>query len=666
MRKNLLQKKSRQAFTLIELSFILIVISVLVAGMVSIMSSRIANEKARQGNENFATIYEALGKYLVANKALPCPASLIQSKISSADYGSAISASNCVAPGVYQSNSNTNLVYGMVPSKTLGLSSEFAEDSYGSKIIYVVDKRLTTTSSDSFETNIQNSTAISISGGVSINNAVFVLISRGANKSGAYQANSSAIPSASSNADELKNDAKNTIENTAPTPSTSSFEGIFVQSSTVSGFDDSIFYKTAEQLLNDFDAWSLIPCTSASSSELLYGTSVTWPKAYAGQVIAANTACPTPNWNGSITYPTKKCGAKGVWGSVINSCTCSSGYTGNSCIASNCTFSGVTGIADGTSVSVGSSSIPCDSGYSGTIYYTCSGGNSPTIDSGSCTLQSVCSGGDISDINVSGTNYKLHVFNSSGTFSCPSSRNIEILVVGGGGSGGNGYGQNGGGGGGSGGVVHSASFAISTSNYTVTVGNGGAAQTVDSSAGNSGQDSSFSTLVAKGGGGGGYRNAASGTGYATSGGSGGGAPCNGTGASSTQTAQTGETSHYGNAGGNGSSTCYITGGGGGAGSVGSNGSSTTGGNGGSAMSSNITGSTAYYGAGGGGSAGFGGYRGTYPGPGGTGGSGIGGNGDGTTNSNATAGTPHTGSGGGGSCNTGGAGGSGVVIIRYIP
>ena len=658
MKKNLLQRQSRQAFTLIELSFVIIVISVIIAGMVSIMSSKIANEKNRTGNENFTTIYQALGKFLLTNKRLPCPASLIQSKTSSATYGVEISATNCVAAGVYQSNSNTNLVYGMVPTQSLGLGSDLAEDAYGSKIVYVVDKRLTTTSGNSFESNIANSSMISITGGASISNALFVLISRGANKSGAYAANSSAVPTASSNSDELKNDAKTSIENIAPTPSTSGFDGTFVQSSSVADFDDVIFYKTEEQLLSDYNAWSLIPCTSASSTESLYETTVTWPKAYAGQIVAASTACPSPNWNGSVAYPAKKCGDKGIWGSVIKPCTCSSGYSGGSCASNGCSFSGVTGIADGTPVSSGSGSISCDSGYSGIINYTCSGGV-VTPDSGSCTLYNSCSGGDsVTIINVSGANYRLHVFNSNGTFSCPTSRNVQVLAVGGGGGGGadsNDCAGNGGGGGG--GVVYNSSFAVTTTPISVTVGNGGAGGTPAASGGTgnngtNGSRSIFSSITAYGGGGGGARRANGSRG--ASGGGGG----------MMSLVKAGGSAIYGSQGKAGGTGQWGAGGGGGAGAVGSNGSSSSGGaggNGGAGASYNIIGgSGAYYGGGGGG-----GYY--YCGSGtpnnaklGTGGNG----GGGTAGSN---GTNNTGGGGGGNRLTsenGGTGGSGVVIIRY--
>jgi hypothetical protein len=145
-------------------------------------------------------------------------------------------------------------------------------------------------------------------------------MSRGANASGAYGANSSSSPSASSDSNELSNDASGITDNSYPTVATSTFDSTFVQSNSSANFDDVVFYKTEEEMFNDFDAWSLIPCTSASSTETLYGTSITWPKAYANQIAVANNNCPS-GWTSGLTTPTKKCGSKGTWGSVINGCT---------------------------------------------------------------------------------------------------------------------------------------------------------------------------------------------------------------------------------------------------------------------------------------------------------------------------------------------------------
>ena len=244
-----------------------------------------------------------------------------------------------------------------------------------------------------------------------------------------------------------------------------------------------------------------------------------------------------------------------------------------------------------------------------------------------------------------------------------------VLAIGGGGGGGGVYG----GGGGGGGYFYKPLLTVSSS-LTIIVGNGGAGGiSSGGQPGTAGGDSSVnngSLYSAKGGGYG--QGTYSGTGGA--GGSGGGASSSNTGAkaggASTQTVGTPQTGWgtAGGTGGTGSVAGKITGaGGGGAGHAGYDGSESAGGNGGEGKTSDITGSTVTY-AGGGGGCGDG--RGTPSTPGVH--VGAGGGGDGGSNSVPTAGTNGLGGGGGGGGTSSGsvetagaAGGSGIVIIRYL-
>lgn len=253
-------------------------------------------------------------------------------------------------------------------------------------------------------------------------------------------------------------------------------------------------------------------------------------------------------------------------------------------------------------------------------------------------------------ITTSGT-YTVHTFLSSGTltvtgtntwyplYNSPvTSASSEILsVAGGAGGGGNG-------GGGAGGLLYSLNTLTATE-YTVTIGAGGASQT-------NGNDTIIGTITVTGGGKGGI-NAVNGF-YGGSGGGGGGGG-NTTGGTST--------AGQGNDGGIGLvASPYPAGGGGGKGAVGGAGSGTASGAGGGGLSYNISGtSTTYAGGGGGGAS----DEGAAAGAGGNGGGGAGGATGGAAGSNGTA---NTGGGGGGggrqSGSVGGIGGSGIVIIRY--
>lgn len=250
--------------------------------------------------------------------------------------------------------------------------------------------------------------------------------------------------------------------------------------------------------------------------------------------------------------------------------------------------------------------------------------------------------------------YKVHTFNSSGTFQVTSgSGNVWYLVVGGGG-GGAGASDSLSGGGGAGRYRSNAAYdyAVTTGSYSVIVGAGGAPGASGKNSGSDGSSSSFDSITSEGGGFGATQNA-----DGNPGGSGGGG---GQGLSRTTTggAAGGALS---NAGGGANAPNKSAGaGGGGAGAAAAtvtvNNVATDGGIG---VASAISGASVYYAGGGGGS----GYA-----TAGVGGLGGGGNGDLYTAPAGSAGTANKGGGGGGGGAApsvpGYAGGSGVVIIRY--
>jgi len=269
-------------------------------------------------------------------------------------------------------------------------------------------------------------------------------------------------------------------------------------------------------------------------------------------------------------------------------------------------------------------------------------------------------------ITTSGA-YTIHTFLRSGGFTPNETLTVDYLVVAGGGGGGGGGGADGEGAGGGagglrstvtatggGGILETALSLTAGITYPVTVGAGGAGNVSSSFPGSNGSNSTFASVSSVGGGGGGSRNT---EGYfGQIGGSGGGGaqrdnanPNYGLGIA-----------NQGYRGGNGmnqGSPRSDTGGGGGGGasSVGSDApTGATGGAGGSSLNVSISGSSVAYAGGGGGSGSS------------TGGA-SGGAGAGAGNT-STAATANSGSGGGGNGYNnpvGGAGGSGIVIVRYL-
>ncbi len=233
--------------------------------------------------------------------------------------------------------------------------------------------------------------------------------------------------------------------------------------------------------------------------------------------------------------------------------------------------------------------------------------------------------------------YTVLTYLNSGTFNITESiANISYLVIAGGGGGDSCYA---GGAGGAGGYIYKTGQNFSIGNYSIIVGSGGISYNdgCPGTTSTNGGNSSFNGDIAIGGGRGGKYNGGAG---ANGGSGGGGADTNGAGGLGT--------AGQGNAGGLGGSSC----GGGGGGGAGQNGSAcSSNSNGGNGTANSITGTSTYYAGGGAGGRVSGSSYG-----------GLGGGGNWTGGVGGTNGI--NGTGGGGASTK--SGGSGVVIIKYLP
>lgn len=317
----------KNAFTLIELSISILIISILMAGVFSISTGSIVNSKANNTSQKLNSVYKAIGNFLAVNKRLPCPASLLQNKTESSAYGSEVrTASGCIGAGVYRSTTNTNLFYGTIPTRALNLSSDFANDAYGNKLNYFIDQRFTfdyiappipnmTVSSfgTASATNIMtiNERQVNDSLLTLTNDAIIVISSSGLNLRGGFNANNSTQNTLATEVDESSNQASSF--NNGVSPPTAVFDNIFIFSSANSDvFDDILLYKTRLDFISDFNVANLIACDSA----LITDASFTPKSLYNGQYLYAQSACATDNQFIKIL----KCGFNGVWQWVVSTC----------------------------------------------------------------------------------------------------------------------------------------------------------------------------------------------------------------------------------------------------------------------------------------------------------------------------------------------------------
>jgi prepilin-type N-terminal cleavage/methylation domain-containing protein len=312
LKKNI---KNKNAYTLLELSIVISVIAILMMGGLSISIGALNKAKINSTNQEIIEIYNAIGKFLLVNKRLPCPASIILDQ-NDVNFGKEVGNGNGCSgfSGVYQSSTAgmTNIVYGMVPHITLELSNEYGVDEFRNRFSYFIDQRFTRNfqntpnfANDSFGTEENYGSVFTILEKPSTisrnitNDAILVILSHGLNRFGGFAFDSGTQNSRSADADELENDYNSSFNNTFVTSS---------QNSSI--FDDILLFKTRNQIVEDFNAFYLIACKDA-------GVDFGYRSAYYDQNIYGNSKC------ASLTYdrlPEKYCDKYGNW-VEINKCT---------------------------------------------------------------------------------------------------------------------------------------------------------------------------------------------------------------------------------------------------------------------------------------------------------------------------------------------------------
>jgi len=264
--------KAKKAYSLVELSVVITIMSILMMGVASIVSNSMKKAQKNETQEKIQIIYNAMGKFLLSNKRLPCPARLNLAE-SSAGYGNAADACVAVPGGIFTDNNN-NFFVGAVPTTALALPSDMAKDEFGNKITYIVSKNATIataletakspaifplndTGFGATSYTTQMLTVLEYSNRSITTNAILALISHGNNKNCAYPANSTSANSACPINDEITN-SRDKYTNT---PNTS-----IIYSSTNPNFDDIVLFKTKNQIASDFNAHHLVLCSADNNT----------------------------------------------------------------------------------------------------------------------------------------------------------------------------------------------------------------------------------------------------------------------------------------------------------------------------------------------------------------------------------------------------------------
>jgi len=340
-----------KAFTLVELSIVLVIISVLLLTSIPMLSGAVNNAKNKVTNDKINAIYQAFGAYLSAYKRLPCPASPLIARSNSASYGLEVdcsyneSTNPTSSIGIWRSAWNKNLWYGMVPTKTLKIPDDMAEDGFGTKFDYYVINGFTNAASfggDNDSNYLGNGSPRSSSGvlnrvklherlGASYTmitgEAILVIISHGANKNSGWIANSNTQNPTSTDASEIFNSLRGATDSPELGSATIySYNGtsdysFVINDRTSDVFDDVVLFKTRNQIVQDFNLFNLIKCPATTLSSVYGATNISLGEGSYQEVVEGTPACSSiSSYSKGNSYHAVRCGKFGVWEGPVRQC----------------------------------------------------------------------------------------------------------------------------------------------------------------------------------------------------------------------------------------------------------------------------------------------------------------------------------------------------------
>jgi prepilin-type N-terminal cleavage/methylation domain-containing protein len=189
-----LMKTIRCGYTLIELSVVLVIISLLTAGGLTLGAGMVNQAAHIDTGKILNQIDQSLRDYYAVNGHLPCPA-VRDLAITHADFGREVNGGSCTINSQITGTFYSNDVHiGMIPVRALGLSDRAASDKYGNRILYAVTRQLTDAST--FGGDDGAIQVLPATGPEILNDAAYFVWSAGKDHKGAPLYTTGAIPTA--------------------------------------------------------------------------------------------------------------------------------------------------------------------------------------------------------------------------------------------------------------------------------------------------------------------------------------------------------------------------------------------------------------------------------------------------------------------------------------
>ena len=253
---------TKHAFTLLEMSVVLVIISLVLAGGLAIFVKFAEQAGYQLTQKRLVKLQDALLEYRQIYGRLPCPAD-INDATTAATFGlESGDKGECGSPPDFQYATDNDVIAGALPVRTLGLSDHYAFDSWGSRILYAVDRRYTNNGGFSiYGAASTGKLVVTIQASSSTAAAVYVLLSHGPNRHGAYPRAGGTIrttgrdPSAVQSSDPYWAQEMENCDCDDGTAASATFDDGFVQSpfkqDTADAndvFDDLLVFSTRTQL----------------------------------------------------------------------------------------------------------------------------------------------------------------------------------------------------------------------------------------------------------------------------------------------------------------------------------------------------------------------------------------------------------------------------------
>ena len=306
--------KSKKAFTLLEISVVILIIGILLVGTINFQLTIDKKSKQNITSDKIAEIEKAINEYILVHGKLPCPASINVDK-SNAEIRD---EDNDECTGYDSDFVHDGLIYGSVPTKTLNLTDDYAVDGWNNTISYIISKKYGDNkiflADDTDKIRIENTSGREIT-----SNAIYVLVSSGKNKSGAFR-NGSQLSIVNSDLSDTENTFSKNFTNT------------FIKDVQTDEFDDIVAFKDKNMIILKDNMQFLIPCSLKDLSDLgddwkydaypdcTNGLCSQGKLVFAKYSCTSNKVSKNPSNVGTLQKPTRRCLKYGKWSDVMYPC----------------------------------------------------------------------------------------------------------------------------------------------------------------------------------------------------------------------------------------------------------------------------------------------------------------------------------------------------------